>query len=134
MKLGAKHAALGDGAHTATQIEHRPAAPAQPGDLLGVAGGAGRRPSSGAIGELLNDESAQRAWELGQALEGDCIDRGAARPVELTSDEGVENLGLLAQHGGRAQHVGRGSRMNLGERRGQAVANPVAGVGQFIVA
>ena len=64
------------------------------------------------------------------------IEPGGAppEPVELGGDEGVEHLGLLAQQLGGAQHVGGGRRVDLGERRGQPVADPVAGVGRLVVA
>ena len=77
------------------------------GDLVGVAGGARHRAAGGAIGEPLDDEAAQGRRQLGQPLE---LDRAARRPfraIELSVDQGVEHLGLVAQQLGRAQHVAR---------------------------
>ena len=65
--LGAEDAALGDGADAAAEVEHRGAGAAQGGDLLGVAGGAGDRPPGGGVGELLDDQPAQRRVQLGAA-------------------------------------------------------------------
>ena len=73
--LRAQHAPLDDGADAAAEVEHRGAGAAQAGDLLGVVGGAGDRAAGGAVGELLDDEAAQRRRQLGEAAE---LDRAAA--------------------------------------------------------
>ena len=101
----------------------------RPGDLLGVAGGAGDGAAGGAVGEPLDDEPPQRRRQLGQPLE---LDRAAGRPVaaaELGVDQRVEHLGLVAQQLRRAEDVARGGRVDLGQRRQQPVADAVARVG-----
>src|SRR5436305_3417602 len=125
--LGAQHAALDHGTHAAAKIKHRGAGAAQARDLVSVVSGAWHGPAGGPIGEPLDDETAQGRWELRQAAQLDCA---ALRTVctELGVDERVEHLGLVAQQLGRAQDVARGGRVDLGKRRGKAMANAIAGV------
>ena len=96
-----------------------------------MAGRAGDGAAGGAVGELLDDEAEQRRRQFGEAVELDRVAGRAVGAVQLGVDQGVEHLCLVPQQGRRAQHVRGGGRVDLRQLRQQAVADPVARVGEL---
>src|SRR6187551_242917 len=96
-----------------------------------MAGGAGDGAAGDAIGELLDDEAAQRRRQLREAVELDRSARRAVRAIELGGDQLVQYLRLVAQQLRGAQHVLRRRGMDLSQRPDEAVADAVARVGRL---
>jgi len=92
-----------------------------------VAGSAGDRPPGGGIRQALNHQAPQGRVQLPQPLQGDRAAPGTSSRLDLGRDQGVEDLGLVAQELGRPQHVGRRRRVDPGELGEEAMTDPVAG-------